>query len=116
MDTHDELPLDKRSALRQTIPAIPVTVVDEENSSYHGELLEVSRAGVRCSLSAELPVGAKVLIEPPEGFDLRPVRGTITRRIGPSEGRPGALEYGIRFADEAEVRRHQWWLTLRKAA
>ncbi|MGC8667761.1 MAG: PilZ domain-containing protein [Chthonomonadales bacterium] len=116
MNGEHGLPPDRRSALRQAIRPMSVKVRDHQGAEQYGELLEISRAGVRCTLPADLPVGSQVLIEAPEGFELRPVRGTVTRRIGPSAHQPDAVEYGIRFTDEAEVRRHTWWLTLRKVA
>jgi len=116
MNAERELLPDRRSALRQPIQAISVIVRDDTNAQYQGELLEVSRSGVRCALAADLPIGAQVVIEPPDGTELRPARGIIIRRIDASPGRPATPVYGIRFADEAEVRRHTWWLTLRKAA
>ncbi len=107
---------DRRDALRQPTPALPLTVEHQELGNHEGCIVDVSRRGLRFRSRFCFPCGGRILLYPPTGTDLRPVRARIMR-VQVIEERDGTyFECGVQYTDEAEIRRHTWFLSLRAAA
>ncbi len=112
----DEELWERRGAIRQDTGAVPVIVRDSEGVEHRAVLVNVSRNGLRIGVAAGLPRGSEVLVTPAAESGLRPIRAKVVREeLRPSDDDLRAV-YGLKFTDAAEIRRHAWWLTLRKAA
>ncbi len=105
---------DRRDALRQTVRSLPIKVDCIKGEGLTAQLLDVSRTGIRFRIGANIPCGTPVVAYPPEGYDLVAINATVLRAriVDTPEG--GAFEYGVRFDDPEEIRRHSWWLQLRQ--
>ncbi len=116
LDPHERQALleDRREALRQGLHGLAITARHAELGLHAGTLLDVSRTGVRFEAAVCFPCGAELIVYAPEGFVLRPIRARIVRQKLVEDSRGTRFEYGVRFTEEAELRRHTWWLTLRK--
>jgi len=105
---------DRRDALRQSIYNLTVRVDTGAETSQEGLLLDVSRTGLRFRTVKNIPCGSSVIVHPPVGVDLAPISATVLR-VKVVEGHDGSsFECGVRFEDAEELRRHNWWLQLRR--
>ena len=60
-----------------------------------------------------MPCGSEILIYPPQDTELRVGRARIVRQQIVDEMGVTWFECGIQFTEQAELRRHTWFLTLR---
>ena len=105
---------DRRDALRQTVKNLLVKVDSISGEALPASLLDVSRTGVRFRINANIPCGSPVVVYPPAGYHLSPINATVLRARILDTPDGGAFEYGVRFDDPEEIRRHSWWLQLRQ--
>jgi hypothetical protein len=107
---------DRRNNLRQMLPCTTVTIEPSGGDSFIAELVDVSRSGIRFRASAEVLCGTQLVVKPPPSYDLRPIRARIVRQRLIETPTGDLYECGARYTEEAEVRRHSWWIALREAA
>ncbi len=105
---------DRRDALRQSIYNMTVKIDTDPNTSQDGLLLDVSRTGLRFRTLKNIPCGSSLVVHPPAGVDLPAISATVLR-VKVVDGHDGSsFECGVRFEDAEELRRHNWWLQLRR--
>jgi hypothetical protein len=112
----DTLLQDRRWALRQPTGEIPLIVEHHQLGRHEGIVLDVSRKGLRFRADFCFPCGSMILLHPPAGSDLRAVRGRIMREQLVERNGEMVFECGVQYTDEAEIRRHTWFLKLRESA
>jgi hypothetical protein len=107
---------DRRVNLRQVIRGTAVTIETTSGDSFIAELVDVSRSGIRFLLSKDILCGSEIIVRPPSSSELRPIRARIMRQRIIDTPYGTVLECGAKYSDEAELRRHTWWIAMRKAA
>ena len=106
----------KRGSLRQNSTKSNITVrIDgfEDKAAY---IQDVSRTGVRFHSSSCLPCGSTIEMKAEDNSDLRPCKARIMRQWVVEDELSSGFEYGLRFTDDMNEIRHEWYLSLRKAA
>lgn len=103
---------ERRGAIRQSLPTVSVVIRHGDQSGAMGLVTDLSRSGALLTTAAELACGDRMVLDPPEGSDLKPICAEVVRDSGPPE-HSTSRQYGIAFREGAQVRRHQWWLALR---
>ncbi len=111
-----EIPENRREAMRLEAAEQPLHLETPNGASGEATLIDVSRTGLRFRSRLDLPVGSEVVVYPPDGGDLQPLRMRISRRIVLNGSETAFVDYGAAFADPANSNRHAWFLNLRKAA
>ncbi len=104
---------DRRDALRQRSTVDTLWVESHGQGMHLCSVLDISRKGMRIRMPICLPCGAEMLIHPPIDAALRPARARIVRQHVVEIDGETWIECGIQFTEEAELRRHTWFLTLR---
>ena len=107
---------DRRDALRQESRVINLIAEHEERGRFMCEVTDVSRRGMRLRMPVCLPCGSEITIHPPYNESLKPSQAKIIRQQVVQDGDAVWYECGVRYTDAAELRRHTWFITLRRAA
>ena len=106
---------DKRDALRQPCVVSKVTI-EYQQMRYECMVMDISRTGMRLRMPICLPCGSNIMILPPTGFELRISQARIVRQCVVDDRDTTYFECGVHFTESAELRRHTWFLALRRAA
>jgi|GEM_PF-3259838 hypothetical protein len=115
MDLSDALE-DRREALRQPSKELELEVTFENGIIGCATLRDLSRTGVRFRMSKWLNIHSYVTLHPPAGSGLDACEVEIMRGYEVDDGGEKAYEFGARFKELTGSNRHQWFLSLRKAA
>ncbi len=105
---------DRRDALRQNCVAKTLRVEHPQMGSFECPCVDISRKGLKLRMPICMPCGSEILIYPPPATELRVGRARIVRQHLVEEPGMTWYECGIQFTEQAELRRHTWFLTLRK--
>lgn len=113
----EEMRDDRRDALRQSCLIDTLLVEHPTMGQIVCQVMDISRRGLRLRMAINIPCGSDVILHPPKGVELSRSRARIMRQqvVDAPDGTT-FFECGLRFTEEAELRRHKWFLTLRKAA
>lgn len=106
----------RRENIRLIAQGGALQVVDDAGRSSDARLIDVSRSGLGFRSPIDLPIGAEVVVHPPEGSDLCALRLRIARRVVLNGDDSSDIVYGAAFADPVGPSRHEWFLGLRKAS
>ena len=104
---------DRRDALRQKCIAKTLHVEHAQMGCFECPCVDISRKGLKLRMPVCMPCGSEVLIHPPAETSLRVGRARIVRQHLVEEAGQTWFECGIQFTEQAELRRHTWFLTLR---
>ncbi len=106
---------DRRVALRQPCREETLDIEHPTLGRHTARVLDISRSGVRIAMDVCIPCGEGVLVLAPPERGLLNCRARIMRQRVLDIGEETWFECGIRFTEEAELRRHSWFLTLRRS-
>ncbi len=106
---------DRRDALRQKCKAKTLRVEHPQLGSFECPCVDISRKGLKLRMPICIPCGSEILIYPPPDADLRVGKARIVRQHLVEDQNTTWFECGIQFTEQAELRRHTWFLTLRCA-
>ena len=107
---------DRRNALRQKCRVDMLIIEHAEIGRVGCLVMDISRKGFRLRMPVCIPCGSVVQVHPPHGETLRVSEARIVRQQYVENNGKTWFECGVQFTEEAELRRHTWFLTLRNAA
>ena len=107
---------ERRGNLRQFVQGTNVRIETAGGETFIAELRDVSRSGVRFYASTQIPCGSRILILPPASSNLPAIRARIMRQKVVDTPNGSLLDCGAQYTEDAELRRHSWWIEMRKAA
>ena len=111
--TKEPLADDRRDALRQKCRAKTLVIEHPYLGRFECACVDISRKGLKLRMPVCIPCGSEILIHPPEGMELRVGKARIVRQQLVEVHGATWFECGIQFTEQAELRRHTWFLTLR---
>ncbi len=104
---------DRRDALRQKCKAKSLIIESSSGQLIECPVADISRKGLRLMMPVCLPCGSEILIHPPQGVELRVGRARIRRQQVVERNGETWFECGVQFTEQAELRRHTWFLAMR---
>src|SRR5262249_46278980 len=98
------------------VQGMSVRIEAANGDTFIAELRDVSRSGIRFYASTQIQCGSRILILPPAASQLPAIRARIMRQKVVDTPGGTHIECGAQYTDDAELRRHDWWIEMRKAA
>ena len=105
---------DRRDAAREASHIEHITMLHPAAGNQAAILLDLSRIGLCFIATARLELDDEVTVCSPDGSKLPPLRIVIVRKSELDGSGEPRFEYGARYADGQDVRRHAWFLALRE--